>query len=236
MMNILSRADADLMVWLNGFHNSFFDGFMYLTSEKWVWVPVYMAIFFVILNKYGLKRQTAIIVLMFAITITLADTTCAAYPRPIFCRPRPCHPDSPIAALIHTVNGYHSGHYGMPSCHSANSFALAALVTLLFRSRRLTAFIYIWAVIHTYSRIYLGVHYPGDILIGGIVGTFYAVLLYRAYLYVIAHETFLNSNKAREIPTRSCYANIILATGGTIFTLLIIVAATGHYNAVLKFI
>lgn len=64
-MNILSRADADLMVWLNGFHNSFFDGFMYLTSEKWVWVPVYMAIFFVILHKYGLKRQTAIIVLMF---------------------------------------------------------------------------------------------------------------------------------------------------------------------------
>ena len=108
MMNILSRADADLMVWLNGFHNSFFDGFMYLTSEKWVWVPVYMAIFFVILHKYGLKRQTAIIVLMFAITITLADTTCAAYLRPIFCRPRPCHPDSPIAALIHTVNGYHA--------------------------------------------------------------------------------------------------------------------------------
>lgn len=109
-------------------------------------------------------------------------------------------------------------------------------MTLLFRSRRLTAFIYIWAVIHTYSRIYLGVHYPGDILIGGIVGTFYALLLYRAYLYVITHEAFLNSNKAREIPTRSCYANIILATGGTIFTLLIIVAATGHYNAVLKFI
>ena len=183
MMNILSRADADLMVWLNGFHNSFFDGFMYLTSEKWVWVPVYMAIFFVILHKYGLKRQTAIIVLMFAITITLADTTCAAYLRPIFCRPRPCHPDSPIAALIHTVNGYHSGHYGMPSCHSANSFAL-----------------------------------------------------YRVYLYVIAHEAFLNSNKAHEVPIRSCYANIVLATGGTIFTLLLIVAATGCYNAVLKFI
>ena len=182
MMNILSRADADLMVWLNGFHNSFFDGFMYLTSEKWVWVPVYMAIFFVILHKYGLKRQTAIIVLMFAITITLADTTCAAYLRPIFCRPRP------------------------------------------------------WAVIHTYSRIYLGVHYPGDILVGGIVGTFYALLLYRAYLYVIAHEAFLNSKKAHEMPIRSCYANIILATGGTIFTLLLIVAATGCYNTVLKFI
>lgn len=232
MASILSQWDASLMVWLNGFHNSFFDGFMFLTSEKWVWVPVYVAIFIVILRKFGLTRQTALIVFMFAITITLADTTCAAYLRPIFCRPRPCHEDSGIAALIHIVNGYRGGHYGMPSCHSANSFALAALTTLLFRNRKLTAFIYVWAVIHTYSRIYLGVHYPGDIIAGGIVGTLYAFGTYKIYSVAMRYGNktapFVQANTTNE--TKPCPANLVLATGGTIFTLLIIAAATGCYQ------
>lgn len=232
MASILGQWDASLMVWLNGFHNSFFDGFMFLTSEKWVWVPVYVAIFIVILRKYGYTRQTALIVVMFAITITLADTTCAAYLRPIFCRPRPCHEDSGIAALIHIVNGYHGGHYGMPSCHSANSFALAALTALLFRNRKLTVFIYLWAIIHTYSRIYLGVHYPGDIIVGGIVGTLYAAGTYK--IYAVAIKYGRKPAKAAEDYTladsKPCPANLVLATGGTIFTLLIIAAATGCYQ------
>lgn len=226
MTNILSQIDANLMVWLNGFHNTFFDGFMYLTSEKWVWVPVYVAIFVVILRKYGFTRQTALIVCLFAATITLADTTCAAYIRPLFCRPRPCQPDSGISALIHIVNDYRGGHYGMPSCHSANSFALAALTALIFRTRRLTLFIYAWAVVHTYSRIYLGVHYPGDILIGGIVGTLYTLVAYMLYCKIMKTKIMSNSNTN----ARRCQGNLVLATGGSIFALLLLAAATGCYQ------
>ena len=226
MIEWLGHADAALMVWLNGFHNSFFDGFMYLTSEKWVWVPVYTAIFVAVVMKYGFSRRMAAVVALFAITITLADSTCAAYLRPIFCRPRPCRPDSPIYELIHVVNGYRRGHYGMPSCHSANSFALAALVALVFRKRRLTAFIYIWAVIHTYSRIYLGVHYPGDIVVGGVVGTLYALGVYYTVMVFTGHK--------KELTTRPLPANIVLATGCAIFTLLVIVPATRLYPLLLQ--
>lgn len=226
MIEWLGQVDASLMVWLNGFHNDFFDGLMYLISEKWVWVPVYVAIFTAVVMKFGFTRRMIGVIALFAVTILLADTTCALGLRPIICRPRPCHPDSPIHELIHIVNGYHGGHYGMPSCHSANSFALAALIALVFRRRRLTVFVYIWAVIHTYSRIYLGVHYPGDIVVGGIIGTLCAVAAYSIGVVI--------AGKRRESGVRPLPANIVIGTGCTVFALLLVTAATSLYHLLLR--
>ena len=215
MIEILGKIDADLMVFLNGFHNSYFDDVMYLTSEKWVWVPVYTAILIATIMKFGINRRMLAVVGIFTLTIVLADTTCAAYLRPIFCRPRPSQPDSGISMLIHVVNGYRGGHYGMPSCHSANSFALAALTMIIFKSRKLTTFIYTWAVIHTYSRIYLGVHYPGDILVGGLVGTAIAV--------AVCSRARLCMGAAAE--SRPSPSYVIMYTGAVVFAILLIAPA-----------
>ena len=73
---------------------------------------------------------------------------------------------------FHIVNGYRGGSYGFPSCHAANSFGLAMYVVFLFRKRWLSVFIITWAVLNCYTRIYLGVHYPGDLIVGGIIGGF----------------------------------------------------------------
>lgn len=186
MEETLSQLDAHLIVWLNGFHTPFFDNLMYLASGKWVWVPMYVALFAVTVMHFGLRRRTLAILALFAIAITLADTVCADYIRPFFNRPRPTQPDSGISALIHTVNDYRGGHYGMASCHSANSFALATLVAMLFRRRHLTWFFYLWAAFHTYTRIYLGVHYMGDILVGGLVGTAIAWLTCRIACHYVS--------------------------------------------------
>ena len=123
MLETLSQYDASLVVWLNSFHNTFFDNIMYLASNRWMWVPMYVVLFAVTLMHFGLRKRTLAVLALFAITITLADTVCADYIRPFFSRPRPTQPDSGISTLIHTVNGYRGGHYGMASCHSANSFA-----------------------------------------------------------------------------------------------------------------
>ena len=102
----------------------------------------------------------------------------------------------------------------MASCHSANSFALATLVMLLYRLRRLSVFIFIWAVLHTYTRIYLGVHYLGDIVVGGFVGATIAWLLYRLTARFVNFEPE---------PTNS-HPNFVIYTGVGIFTLLILIS------------
>ena len=84
----------------------------------------------------------------------------------------PANPENPIVDLVHIVNGYRGGSYGFPSCHAANSFGLAMYVVFLFRKRWLSVFIITWAVLNCYTRIYLGVHYPGDLIVGGIIGGF----------------------------------------------------------------
>lgn len=83
----------------------------------------------------------------------------------------PSNPENPLSEMVHIVGGYRGGSYGFPSCHAANSFALASFLTLLFANRKLCLFIFAWAVLNSYSRVYLGVHYPGDLLVGAIIGT-----------------------------------------------------------------
>lgn len=96
---------------------------------------------------------------------------CATLIRPEVCRLRPSNPSNPLSEMVHIVGGYRGGSYGFPSCHAANSFALASFLTLLFANRKLSLFIFAWAVLNSYSRLYLGVHYPGDLLVGAIIGT-----------------------------------------------------------------
>ena len=169
MIDWLNDIDTQVFLALNGLHLPYFDTFMMLFSGKWIWVPMYASILFVIARNYRWKQTIAIAVCI-ALAITAADQICASLIRPEVCRLRPANPENELSPLVHIVNGYRGGSYSFPSCHAANSFALAAFVTMLFANRRLSAAIFGWAVLNSYSRIYLGVHYPGDLLVGAIIG------------------------------------------------------------------
>ena len=137
---------------------------------KWIWVPMYAAVLFAVVRNYR-WRQTLAVLVCVALAITIADQVCATLIRPEVCRLRPSNPENPLSEMVHIVGGYRGGSYGFPSCHAANSFALASFLTLLFANRKLSLFIFAWAVLNSYSRVYLGVHYPGDLLVGAIIGT-----------------------------------------------------------------
>lgn len=121
MIEALQNIDASLMLWLNGFHNDFFDVFMFTVSNKLVWIPLYISIFAVIVMRYGIKPKLLYILALFGICFACSDYVCASVIRPIFCRPRPANADSPIYALVHIVNNDRGGSYGfrhvMPLIH-----------------------------------------------------------------------------------------------------------------------
>jgi undecaprenyl-diphosphatase len=197
MIDFFVRLDTALMLWLNGFHNSFWDTFMFIVTDKWTWVPMYCVILYVLYWKYGFKVILMWLIVMFFVAIAFSDQVCGGYLRLLVARARPSQPDSPIYHFIHVVENYRGGHYGFPSCHAGNSFALAMLLYLFFRNKQLTIFIFCWAAINSYSRIYCGLHYPGDILIGGLLGAAGSFCIYFAFRYALKlkhNETYKQIN------------------------------------------
>lgn len=164
MIEFLSQIDTQVFLFFNSFHTPALDQFMMLLSHRMVWVPMYVMIFAMVVHRYGLPAGI-IVALGVALTVTLADQTCATLIRPFVQRLRPANPDNPISDLVHIVWGYRGGSYGFPSCHAANTFAVATYLSYVFRHRRLAVVsLFAWAAFNCYSRVYLGVHYPGDIL------------------------------------------------------------------------
>ncbi len=169
MIDFLINLDTDIFLFFNGIHCDFADQFMKLSSDRFVWIPMYAALLIALVRSYG-WRKTIIIILATAIAVTAADQLCATVIRPEVQRLRPANLQNPLSALVHIVDGYRGGNFGFPSCHAANTFALVGLMAPLIGQRRFAVAIGVWALLNCYSRIHLGVHYPGDLLVGGIIG------------------------------------------------------------------
>ncbi len=178
MIKTLNNLDATILLWFNSFHSPFLDQFMSLISGKWIWVPMYVVIFMVLYMRIGLKPKLLVVLSTIGIALFFSDFICAEFIRPIFNRPRPSQLGSGINHLVHIVDNYRGGDYGFPSCHASNSFMLATMVTLLFRNKALSIFLFFWAIAMCYSRAYLGVHYPGDLLAGALWGSGVSIALY----------------------------------------------------------
>lgn len=158
-------VDSTLLLGLNGLHNPVLDTVMRTVSCRTVWIPLYLLLFALVWRRYGLKG--AVLCLL---AVTLADQLCGSWLRSAVGRLRPSNPDNPLSEWVHLVNNYRGGKYGFPSCHAANTAVVAVTLSLWLRRRALMAWLLGWSALVSLSRIYLGVHYPGDVLAGFAIG------------------------------------------------------------------
>ena len=191
MIEVLNIWDVELLLFLNGLNNSFFDWLMYWISVKWVWIPLYAFLLYLIIKEY--KWKSLVILLLVAILITLSDQLSVHLFKNTIHRLRPCH-NPAIMDLVHLVKDHCGGMYGFVSSHAANSFALAVFLIGLLgkRFKYFTVLILLWAVLISYSRIYLGVHYPGDVIVGGIFGAILGFILLLILNKIINKSNIIN--------------------------------------------
>lgn len=179
----LSDIDARLLLIVNGAHSPFFDSVMWCISGRWIWVPFYAVLAYLLFRRMSWKRASICLVTI-GLIILAADQTCATLIRPEIVRLRPANLNNPLSSFVHVVNGYRGGRYGFPSCHAANTFALAVFMSLVIRHKWFTVMMFSWAFVVSYSRMYLGVHYFGDLFCGATIGSLFAVLFYYLQNYL----------------------------------------------------
>jgi len=166
MIESLSDIDTKLFLFLNGINSPFWDIVMWQISGKLTWIPLYLLIVYFIVKRYGYKSIWILIAV--ALVVTLADQLSVHLFKNVFLRLRPCH-NPEIMELVHNVNRC-GGKYGFVSSHAANTFGVAVFLLYLFRTKWFSIGILFWATLVSYSRVYLGVHYPGDVAVGGMLG------------------------------------------------------------------
>ena len=115
-LSIVNDVDTDLLLWFNGAHNAFFDAFMTLFTNKWMWVPMYLALIYVFFKNMAPKNAVACVVAII-VMVALSDQLSSAVIRQAVGRLRPSNLDNPISDLVHIVDGYRGGKYGFPSSH-----------------------------------------------------------------------------------------------------------------------
>ena len=180
--SVLESFDKQCLLAVNGSDSLFLDRMAHTLTAALTWLPLYLSLFYVVLKNNDSVRKILYIVAAAAMCVLLAGTVDDVIVKPTVARWRPTH-DPEIGMLVDVVDGYRGGRYGFFSAHAANTFSLAVLFCWMIRSRILSIALVIWSFTNCWTRLYLGVHFPGDILCGLtwglIVGTFVYYVYYR---------------------------------------------------------
>lgn len=180
-MDTLLQADTDLLLALNGSSSQFVDGLMIALTSGFTWIPMYVALLYLVVKNSETMGQIVLVVACAALCVLLADGIADGIVKPSVERFRPCN-DPSLRNLVQLVDGYcANGKYGFFSAHAANTFSIAVFFCLLVRSSILSISILVWSLVCCYTRMYLGVHYPLDIAVGLLWGGTVGCVVYFVY-------------------------------------------------------
>ncbi len=183
------QIDADILLWINSHHSPFVDGMMWAFSKATTWIPLYALLIGLLWQRFGWRRMLVYLVAIVA-AIGLSDYISSGIIKPLVCRLRPTH-EPELQGLVHLVHGYTGGLYGFVSSHAANTVACAYMFCRLYKERWMSIVMTLYVILNCYSRMYLGVHYPGDILGGLLVGLLIAWLVYELVIFILDRKASL---------------------------------------------
>lgn len=198
MIETINSLDSQLFLYLNSLGSESFDGFWLFVTNKWTSIPLYLLALFLVYKHYGLKGALVILAAV-ALMIATTDQLSNVF-KDGFKRPRPCQVES-FQSIMRMI-AVRCGKYGFFSAHAASSVAVSVFLSLLLRKKYLITpyLLLIWCAIVSYSRIYVGVHYPTDIIFGGLVGIGVGIAYYKilgmAYLKIMKCKVEILEQKA----------------------------------------
>ncbi len=223
LIHTLVHWDTLATIWLNGGHTDYWDNFMEICTGRFVWIPFYASLVYLMYKKFGWKDASVFFILAILLLV-LNDQTSSSVIRQAVCRLRPANLDNPISSVIQIVDGYRGGKYGFPSAHAANSWGLVFLMIYLFRQRSLSVLMVLWALLQCYTRLYLGVHYVGDLLAGALLGLLNATLVcFTLWWYV---RNFAQRYRATSVSQFTKYIPITVC----VFSVVVMLILASFYD------
>ena len=209
-MEEIIQFDKQLLLMVNGSDSVLLDYVVLTLTNAKTWIPLYLGLFYVVVMTHKPNWRDILLILAAAgLCVLLAGTIDDTIVKPLVARWRPTH-DPQIGALVDVVNGYRGGNYGFFSAHAANTFSIALFFSLLMRHRLFVCFMVAWSLINCWTRLYLGVHYPGDITVGLIWGSIVGYCVYRLYCKITIPAVYSE---------RICYVPIVVFLLTIVFAL-----------------
>ena len=176
--------DKQLLLLLNGSESLFLDSMVVTLTTAWTWVPLYISLLIVVIKNSDSALKILLTILSAGLCVLLAGTVDDTIVKPLVGRWRPTR-DPEIGLFVDIVDGYRGGDYGFFSAHAANTFSIAIFFCWLVRCRLLSIALVLWSLTNCWTRLYLGVHFPGDILVGLCWGALVGTGVYFLYRYCV---------------------------------------------------
>lgn len=203
ILDILQDIDRQLLLALNGSDSLFLDRLVSTLTHGATWIPLYISMFYLVLKNNDNIRRLLFVLGGVGLCYLLAGAVDDGIVKPLVARWRPTH-DPEIGTLVDIVDGYRGGNYGFFSAHASNTMSIATFFCWLVRSRRLSVTLVVWSLLNCWTRLYLGVHFPGDIIVGLLWGITVATCIYFLYRR-ITRSMYMPRNLNPAQYTTTCY-------------------------------
>ena len=207
MLDQLIAFDKQLLLQVNGSESLYLDHLVRILTTATTWIPLYLSLFYIVIRNNETALKIFLVLLGAGLCVLVAGALDDTFVKPTVARWRPTH-DPEIGLLVDIVDGYRGGKYGFFSAHASNTFSIAIFFCWLVRNKLLSGAMIIWSLTNCYTRLYLGVHYPGDILCGALVGLLGATIVWLIYRRLTKQEA-LSEVRQWWVPIVVCLLTIV---------------------------